>query len=238
MGRSASARRRRRRPSNCGGRAPRCGRSRSTWRRAQALQLPGRPPRHAEAAHSRYPALVDALRDALLPRLDAPYAIYGHSLGALLAFGLAHALRDAGAPAPEHLFLAAYPAPHLHNPVGDIAGLPEAEFIEGLKRLRGIPEQVLADSELLNVFLPSLRAEIALLNSYAHEGRAPLAVPATILGGTHDHVVTAAEIDAWRQHFAGAVDVREIDGGHYFVKDAPRSVVDVVLARLALAQPA
>lgn len=204
----------------------------------QALQLPGRPPRHAEAAHSRYPELVDALRDALLPRLDAPYAIYGHSLGALLAFGLAHALRDAGAPAPEHLFLAAYPAPHLHNPVGDIAGLPEAEFIEGLKRLRGIPEQVLADSELLNVFLPSLRAEIALLNSYAHEARTPLAVPATILGGTHDHVVTAAEIDAWRQHFAGAVDVREIDGGHYFVKDAPRSVVDVVLARLALAQPA
>lgn len=204
----------------------------------QALQLPGRPPRHAEAPHSLYPELVDALRDALAPRLDAPYAIYGHSLGALLAFGLTYALREAGAPAPEHLFLAAYPAPHLHNPVGDIAGLPEPQFIEGLKRLRGIPEQVLADSELLNVFLPSLRAEIALLNSYVHEARAPLAVPATILGGTHDHVVTAAEIDAWRRHFAGPVEVREIDGGHYFMKDAPRSVVDVVLARLALDQPA
>ncbi|MGZ2749830.1 SDR family NAD(P)-dependent oxidoreductase [Burkholderia stagnalis] len=204
----------------------------------QALQLPGRPPRHAEAAHSRYPALVDALRDVLMLRLDAPYAIYGHSLGALLAFGLAHALRDAGAPAPEHLFLAAYPAPHLHNPVGDIAGLPEAAFIDGLKRLRGIPEQVLADRELLKVFLPSLRAEIDLLNSYVHDTRAPLAMPATILGGTRDHVVTAAEIGAWRQHFAVPVDVREIDGGHYFMKDAPRDVVDVVLARLALSQPA
>ncbi|WP_257827575.1 SDR family NAD(P)-dependent oxidoreductase [Burkholderia glumae] len=203
-----------------------------------ALQLPGRPPRHAEAAHSLYSELVDALRDALLPRLDVPYAIYGHSLGALLAFGLAHALRDTKAPAPSHLFLAAYPAPHLHNPVGDIAGLPDAAFIEGLKRLRGIPEQVLADRELLNVFLPSLRAEIALLNSYAHQARAPLTVPATILAGTHDHVVTAAEIDAWRRHFTGAVDVGAIDGGHYFMKDAPRAVVDVVLARLTLAQSA
>ncbi|WDD90203.1 SDR family NAD(P)-dependent oxidoreductase (plasmid) [Burkholderia sp. FERM BP-3421] len=204
----------------------------------QALQLPGRPPRHTETAYAKYPALIEKLRDVLIPSLNAPYAIYGHSLGALLAFGLAHALRDAGAPAPEHLFLAAYPSPHLHNPVGDIAGLPETEFIDALKRLRGIPEQVLADRELLTVFLPSLRAEIELLNSYVHTSRAPLAVPATILGGTRDHVVSAAEIRAWRQHFAGPVEVRDIEGGHYFMKDASREVVGVLLARLALAQPA
>jgi acyl transferase domain-containing protein/surfactin synthase thioesterase subunit/NADPH:quinone reductase-like Zn-dependent oxidoreductase len=199
----------------------------------QALQLPGRPPRHKEKPHAEFQALVDALLQALSTRIDVPYVIYGHSLGALVGFGLAHALRAAGAPMPRHLFLAAYPAPHLHNPLADIGGLPDADFIQALERLRGIPEQVSSDPELLAVFLPSLRAELALLNSYVHVARVPLDVPTTLLGGASDHLVSRGEIEGWRQHLAGAVASREIDGGHFFLRESEQEVMDTLLATLA-----
>lgn len=190
----------------------------------QALQLPGRPPRHHERTYAQFWTLVDALCDALLPRLDVPYALYGHCSGALLAFGVAQALREKAAP-PMHLFLAAHPAPHLHNPVADLAGLPEAEFIEGLTCLGGIPEQVLADRELLSVFLPNLYAEVDQLKSYSYVPHEPLAMPATIFGGRYDDLVGRDEIAAWRQHFSGPVEIREVDSGHYFLRDV---VLDVV----------
>lgn len=211
----------------------------STWAKylpedveLQAMQLPGRPPRHRESSFADFQTLVDVLLEVLPARLDVPYVLYGHSLGALVSFGLTHALRAAGAPLPQHLFLAAYPAPHLHNPLGDIAGLPEAEFIKALDRLRGIPEQVLRDGELLSVFLPSLRAELALLNSYVHVAREPLNVPTTLLVGSADHLVTRSEIEAWRQHFTGPVLTQEIEGGHFFVREAEQAVVHTVLSRI------
>lgn len=198
----------------------------------QALQLPGRPPRHNEPPFENFQTLIDALLKVLPSRLDVPYVLYGHSLGALVSFGLTHALRKAGEPLPQHLFLAAYPAPHLHNPIGDIARLPEPEFVQGLTRLRGIPEQVLGDRELLSVFLPSLRAELELLNSYVHERQEPLNVSATILGGTHDHLVARNELEAWKQHFAGVVPIREIEGGHFFMREAEQDVVNAILSSL------
>lgn len=198
----------------------------------QAVQLPGRPPRHREASFASFPDMVDGLRAALLPRLDLPYAIYGHSFGALIAFALVQSLGDAHDPLPKHLFLGAYPAPHLHNPLADLARAEGDDFLEGLRRLRGIPEQVLANKELLGIFLPSLRVEVELLDSYRHIPRSPMAIPVTVFSGTRDRLVSRSQVAGWKQHFAGPFDMAEIDGEHLFHQRSEKKMIDIILSRL------
>lgn len=195
-----------------------------------AVQLPGREGRLREAPVAELSRLVPMMADGLAAHLAAPFAFFGHSMGAVLAFELARELRRRALPAAAHLFASACPAPHL--PDDDATHtLPEDELIGRLRDLGGMSEEVLAHRELMEMILPVFRADASITETYDHVAEAPLAVPFTVFGGLTDAKATRADLDAWRQHTAAAFALAMVPGGHFYIQDAGRAPVMGAIAR-------
>jgi surfactin synthase thioesterase subunit len=128
-----------------------------------AVQLPGRADRFGEPAHDRMPPIVDGLIEVLKPVLDEPFALYGVSMGARVAFALAHALRDRAMPQPSALYLACDPAP-----ICDTGAWPWENRADGLvgyvREMGGTPEEILAEPQLLRALLRTLGADLDVLS--------------------------------------------------------------------------
>jgi len=182
------------------------------------VQLPGREARLAEPPFRRMRDLVDALVPALAPHLDVPFAFFGHSMGAHVAFETARALRAEGRE-PAHLVVSGNRAPHLPFPRPRVHHLPDERILAEFQRLGGTPPEVLADWQLMAILLPVLRADLELCETYAFEPGPPLTCPITAFGGTHDPDVPPAALDAWRQHTTGHFVRRLVDGGHFFLQE-------------------
>jgi surfactin synthase thioesterase subunit len=192
-----------------------------------AAQLPGRETRVAEPPLRRMPALVDELYDAITEHLDRPYMLFGHSMGALVAFELARRLRDAGRPEPLHLFLAAFRAPQLPNPNIKIYHLPD-EVLTTVLRKEGTPEQVLGNQELMRVLLPTLRADFELCDTYEYRAEPPLRMPVSVFGGHQDVRVSRSDLEPWRRQAGGPFRLAMIPGSHFFLHSAQ----DLLLAEI------
>ncbi|MEZ4454028.1 MAG: alpha/beta fold hydrolase [Nannocystaceae bacterium] len=193
-----------------------------------AVQLPGRESRFGEAPLRRMAPLADGIADAILRHVDGPYAIFGHSMGATVGFEVVRALRRRGAPAPLRLIVAGRRAPHLPTPTPLRYPLPRPEFIAEMQRLGGTPPAILAEPELLDLFMGVLRADFEVLETHAFAPEAPLPTPITIFHGERDAEVSLAEIEAWAQHTSGGQRLHVFPGGHFF----PHQSRALVLGRL------
>ncbi len=182
-----------------------------------AVQLPGRENRFHEAALRSWPALVDGLADAVRPQLQLPFALLGHSMGAILAFELAHALQTRWGLVPLHLFVAGRNAPQMPHEFDRLADLDDEQLIEELRQLNGTPQAVLEDRELMRVLLPLLRADFALCAAYRYVERQPLRCPITAVGGLHDPNTDPERLEAWRDQTTAAFAVRMVPGDHFFL---------------------
>ncbi|WP_437677404.1 thioesterase II family protein [Sorangium sp. So ce131] len=183
------------------------------------IKLPGRETRMNERPFERLTPLVGALAAAVEPWLTKPFVLYGHSLGALVACELARALRRRGAPLPRHLLVSGRRAPHL--PSGEaLHTLSDAEFVMWLRRMGGTPDEVLREPELLELFLPVLRADIAVNEAEPFVAEAPLDCPITAFGGVDDERASPADLDAWRELTRGPFRVEMFPGGHFFLRSA------------------
>jgi surfactin synthase thioesterase subunit len=182
------------------------------------VQPPGREGRFPEAPYDAVGPLVDDLAPVLEPYLDRPYALFGHSMGALIAFELAHRLR--GIAAPVHLFVSGRIAPQLRDPRPRMYDLPDAQLIARLRALGGIPSGLLDARELIAMQLPLLRADLALNERYEYRPVPPLAVPLSAYGGVSDPKVSADELRAWHEQTTGLFRVQLLAGGHFFVQTA------------------
>ncbi|HEX8360365.1 MAG TPA: alpha/beta fold hydrolase [Longimicrobium sp.] len=196
-----------------------------------AVQLPGRGFRIEERPFDRLSALTRSAADALMPLLDVPFAFFGHSMGALIAFELARHLRRQGFPQPSHLFASGFRAPHVPDPKLPIRHLPEADFIAALRKLGGTPESVL-DSDDLRVFLPALRADISLCETYCHGEEVPLACPITAFGGSQDKLVPARELEAWAGHTAQSFERFFFPGDHFFLQQHALAMLRIITRQL------
>src|SRR5262249_19393623 len=141
-----------------------------------------------------------------------------HSLGALVAFELARRLRRDGGPQPARLFVSGCPAPQARTREKSVHTLPDAEFIEELRRLKGTPAVVLADDELMELLLPTLRADFALCEPYAFAPGPPLTCPISALGGLADDTVSRHDLDPWREQTTGPFRLRLLPGDHFFLQ--------------------
>ncbi|MEM9092407.1 MAG: alpha/beta fold hydrolase [Cyanobacteria bacterium P01_F01_bin.53] len=190
-----------------------------------AIELPGRGKRLIEAPVSDLSSLIQSLGPQILPSLDLPFAFFGHSLGALIAFELCRWLRHTSDISPAHFWASAASAPHL--PAGSshnsqtasplMHTLPEADFINKLKHYQGTPSSVLNNAELMDIILPTLRADFTLLETYQYQSRDPLNVPVTGLWGNQDTVVSKAEVAAWQVH-TPHFKLEAIAGDHFFIQ--------------------
>jgi medium-chain acyl-[acyl-carrier-protein] hydrolase len=186
---------------------------------ATAVQLPGRENRLREPPFTDVRALVDAMGPRLRPYFDRPYSLLGYSFGALLAFELARWLRRQGERPPDHLFVAARRAPHLADDGPAVHRYTDSELVEWLRKLGGTPDLLLEHPELLPLYLPILRADLAAHETYLYQPEEPLALPITAFGGLGDTQASPAEFEAWREQTSSTWSAHFYAGGHFFLKE-------------------
>jgi medium-chain acyl-[acyl-carrier-protein] hydrolase len=195
------------------------------WQRALAgrldviaPELPGRAARMAQPALARLDDVVAWLRREYRDALGGDYALWGHSMGALIAYELARALEADGAP-PRHLFVSGALPPHLARHAERYHDLGDAALIGKLARLAGTPDEVLANAELMAMLLPSLRADFAVCETYAWRDAPLPSVPVTAIGGEADVDVPLSQLHAWRRATRGDVRVLAMPGNHFFLRE-------------------
>jgi len=197
-----------------------------------AIQLPGRGHRLTEAPFTNVHELVKIAVEDLLPIIDRPFALFGHSMGALIAFEFAHLLREKRGIEPEHFLVSSRRAPHL--PSDRITyNLPEAEFLAELSQLNGTPREVLEHPELMQLLMPLLRADFELIQTYKYTPRPPLNCPLTVIGGSEDDEVGDEKLAAWREHTTGHFSLQIIPGDHFFINTSRQHLLELLARRLA-----
>lgn len=194
------------------------------------VQLPGRDSRLKEQGFTNMRELTEELTKLLRPHLDRPFALFGHSMGGMIVFELARELRRISGLQPVHLFIGGSTAPQLRDEIELTFNLPEEEFIEKVRNIRGTPDEVLAHPELMQLVLPQLRADFELVETYAYDVGQPLACPITVLGGLGDEDVSREKLEGWREHSTAAFSLRMLPGGHFFINTA-QAYIHRVLAQ-------
>jgi surfactin synthase thioesterase subunit len=185
-----------------------------------AIQLPGREDRLLEPPFQQVQPLVKILAKAVFIDRDKPFVFFGHSMGALIAFELSRHLRRLDVRQPSHLFVSGRRAPHLPDPNPPTYDLPHPEFIQELRRLSGTPNEVLEDTEMMAVFMPMLRADFTLCETYSYVDDAPLTCPISAFGGSEDPEIEYDEVAGWRGMTTGSFSLQVFPGDHFFLLDS------------------
>jgi medium-chain acyl-[acyl-carrier-protein] hydrolase len=192
-----------------------------------ATQLPGRETRYRQPAYVRMDRLVANLAAAVHPHLDRPFALFGHSMGSLVALELARELRRHDRP-PAGLVVAGHAAPHRPPRRPPLHALLNAEFRDELRRLNGTPAAVLDNDELMQAVLPTVRADFALCETYIVRDEPPLDCPILALGGGDDPRVSAEDLEAWRTFTRDRFEVQILPGDHFFIQSHRPAVLAAV----------
>lgn len=217
---------------------PYAGGSASTYRKWSELlpsdievcpiQLPGRENRSIEPPFTHVTPLVESLLPALLPYLDLPYAFFGHSMGALISFELARQIRKQRYPEPEHLFVSSRRAPHILSSDTPIHKLPDTAFWKELRLYEGIPDTLLQNSEIAKFFLPLLRSDFAIHETYKYTPGARFNYPITAFGGLQDRKVGSEELMAWREMTNNDFYLHLFPGNHFFLRKEYQQILSVI----------
>lgn len=198
------------------------------------IHLPGREDRWAESPYTECLALVSALTSILRPVLRPPFALFGHSMGAIIAFELARALRRDGGEDPVRLFVSGSRAPHLPDPDPPMSSRADPEFVTELTRLNGVPADVLRNPEFIQMIIPLLRADFRLCDTYRYESQELLHCPIAAFGGLDDRKVTREQVSAWAQHTRGGFVARMLPGDHFFVRSSQAELLRAIADDLRL----
>ena len=197
------------------------------------VRLPGRESRLSEAPFLRMPHLVEALVEAIRPYTAQPFSFFGHSMGAGVAFELARALRRLDLPAPRrHLRLRRTRAPQFRRNWSPPPDPSDSALLDELRRLEGVPPEVLDNPEVLRVVLPSLRADAALYRNYVYEAEPPLSCSLHVYGGTDDPNITREHLQGWNEQTTAACTLRLFPGGHFFLQTAQADFLAALAADL------
>nr|WP_263292416.1 MULTISPECIES: alpha/beta fold hydrolase [Gammaproteobacteria] len=203
------------------------------WLQLQPVELPGRGARFGEPLHTDMRALAMQLARELRSTLKAPYALFGHSLGALLACEMAHAFRELGCPEPVALFASGTAAPTMRADYdrGFAEPKTDGQLIEQLRTLNGTSEEVLANEELMSLTLPILRADFLLCGHFQPVQRPLLKCPVHVLGGKSDKATTE-QLIGWSKETHGSFSVDMLAGGHFFIHEHEAKVLRVIKDQL------
>jgi medium-chain acyl-[acyl-carrier-protein] hydrolase len=189
------------------------------------VTLPGHEHRLGEPAIDDVQALARTMARELHSSFQEPFAFFGHSLGALLAFELARHLCRSGSLAPTCLALSGHRAPHIPRNGATTYDRPTDEFLMELRRLEGTPAEVLCNAPLLALVLPALRADFKAAESYRYDAGPPLNCPIIAYGGAHDSDIPNSDLVAWAAHTRDRFCVRMFEGGHFYINAQRRELM-------------
>jgi medium-chain acyl-[acyl-carrier-protein] hydrolase len=197
------------------------------------IQLPGRENRLREAPLTQIHRIAEMLGAELMPYLDRPYILYGYSTGALIAFELARQLRRQKITPAVSLYALARPAPHLPQKKYPLHQLPDEMFLAELtQRFNGMSPLILQDRELMELLLPTLRADITALETYVYQPETPLECPIRVYGGSFDSTTTEDELRAWRIHTKSSFNLQILPGDHFFIRSNQQSIFQAIAAEI------
>ena len=210
-----------------------------TWRKALGpeievcpVQPPGRESRIREDPFRRLEPLVETVAVTLRPWLAWPFALFGHSMGALIAYELARFLPSLGLPGPLHLFVSGATPPHRRAPSQKTHALPDDAFKSALRDLDGTPEAVLAHPELMDLMLPTLRADFEMCETYAPAELERLACPITAFGGSEDAQVSPGDLTAWSALTRAGFEACLLAGDHFFLGPRAGEILERIAGKI------
>ncbi|MBR7833511.1 thioesterase [Actinospica durhamensis] len=196
------------------------------------VQPPGRDTRLGDAPHTDMAALTAELAEVILADAeDRPYAVYGHSLGALVAFEVLRTIDRIGGPGPAHLLISGCRAPHLPASGTGVRlerDMSQDRIVAWLRGLGGTPEAFLSDPRALAMILAPIRADLVVKNSYRYDPAPPLEVPITALASTDDPQADAASVGAWRELTVGRCATHTLPGGHFAVFEQAEATLQII----------
>lgn len=196
---------------------------------AWIAQYPGRGFRYNEPPVKDFGVMLNALYEATQALADKPYAFFGHSMGALIAFELACKLH------PQILFVSGCSAPHIPDSSPPIHDLPDDEFIKSMQKLNGIPDEILSNTELMELVLPALRADFEAFENYRYIPNDRLACPIVAFGGINDPRISRKHLEGWEMH-TNKFKVQYFPGGHFFINTDYKAVIDSITIEMANAK--
>ena len=184
-----------------------------------SIQLPGREDRFREPPVRLLAEILESITGALSSLDDRPLVLFGHSMGAIIAFEVARQLEAAGRTGPAALLVSGRSAPHLINRAPQVGHLPSSQLLNRIAELYGgIPAMLLSDPEMAAMMERPLRADLAILENYEYVTAEMLHCPLMAFGGEDDAWVTVDELDAWRQHTRGDFSSMQFRGDHFYFR--------------------
>ena len=196
------------------------------------VEMPGRGSRPEEPPYKSLAPLIERLTEAIDPLLDKPYAFFGHSMGALVAFELACSIRERSNREPLALFVSGRRAPQVPDDKPLTYSLPDPQFIDELRRLQGTPEEVLEHDELMELLLPLLRADFQIVQTYEYLPRKALRCPISVYGGLSDSCETRDRLLAWAQHTSVNLVLHMLPGDHFFLRSSQSLLLEMLAREL------
>lgn len=196
-----------------------------------AVQYPGRQDRHREKCIEDIPDLADQVFAALIGWIDRPAALFGHSMGATVAFEVGRRLQRYDGKAPVHLFASSRRAPSRHGH-GDIHLRDDAGLVTELRQAGGTDQRFFDDDELRDLLLPAIRSDYKAIETYRYTPGPPLNCPITALLGDSDPTVTVDEAAVWAEHCTGRFILHSFPGGHFYLAESHADVSRTVCASL------
>jgi len=196
------------------------------------VQLPGRQNRLSETPYRDLSVLVEDLSEAFEDYCDLPFALFGHSMGALISFEFARDLRRKNLPLPVHLFVAGYAAPQLPRRQLPLHNVSDRELIIALHRFRGTPEHLLQNEQLMQMMLPVLRADFSLCETYVYRPEEPLACPITALSGLSSTDASRTELQQWATQTTADFKIKMFSGDHFFLTTARTPLLQLISEEL------
>ncbi|MGC5364362.1 thioesterase II family protein [Streptomyces sp. DT24] len=201
-----------------------------------AVQYPGRQDRRHEPCVEDIEALADLAVGQLAPWTDVPVTLFGHSMGAMVAYEVARRLEAGGTPVTGLVVSGRRAPSRVRRETVHLAD--DDRLVEDITRLSGTDSAVLGDPEILRMILPAVRSDYKAVETYRHRPGPPLACPVVALIGDNDPQVTVAEAESWEDHTTGAFRLQLFPGGHFFLNTHTAAVLDIVRCSLRGTSPA
>ena len=199
----------------------------------QSVQLPGRENRLMETPFSDAREAAKAIADVVEPDLDRDYAIFGHSMGALIAFELLRELQSRGAKRASYLFASAFRAPHLPNPDAAMHELSDEELLDEIdRRYDAVPAAARESEELLELILPGIRGDTTVCDAYRFSDGEQLSCPIEALGGESDPIVRPELLEPWREQTSHDFQRTLFPGDHFYLQPSQAALLKLISDRL------
>lgn len=194
------------------------------------VELAGRGKRYSVSFYNTFEDAVDDVYNSIKNELDgSPYALFGHSMGSLLAYELYCRIREIKYREPMHLFFSGRYPPHINKNGKILHILPDNEFMGEILKFGGTPQEVMENQELMNIFIPILKADYRILETHKN---IPLGMvfdnDITVLYGKEDTDVARIDVEEWEKYTSKRCYFYDFDGGHFFINDESVSIANII----------